>query len=58
LLNRLPIDTYVPSTDFATARVRSLRVAVLPFVIFLIAVAIPFVLFFIWLVSKEEIGGY
>jgi hypothetical protein len=45
-------------TDFATARVRSLRVAVLPIVIFLIAVAFFFVLLFFWLVSKEDIGGY
>jgi hypothetical protein len=45
--------------DFATARARSLRVAFVPIVIFLVAVVLLFVvLFFIWLFSKEDIGGY
>lgn len=38
---------------------RSLRVAFVPIVIFLVAVLfLPVVVSFIWLFSKEDIGGY
>jgi hypothetical protein len=45
--------------DFATARARSLRIAFVPIVIFVVAVVFLLVLlFFIWLFSKEDSSGY
>lgn len=45
--------------DFATASARSLRVAFVLIVIFLVRVVfLAILLFSIWLFSKEEIGGY
>jgi hypothetical protein len=45
--------------NFATARARSLRIAFVPIIIFLVAVAFLLVLLFvIWLLSKEGVSWY
>ena len=44
--------------DFATASAHLLRIAFVPVVIFLVAVAFVVVFFLIWLLSKEDISGY
>lgn len=45
--------------DFATVRERSLRIAFIPLVTFLVAVVfLLVVLFFVWLFSKEGMSGY
>ena len=45
--------------DFATVKACSLRIAFVPVVVFLVAVAFLFVLLiFIGLFSKEDISGY
>jgi hypothetical protein len=44
--------------DYATAGARLLRVAFVPTVIFRVAVVfLSVLLFFIWLISKEDIAG-